>query len=122
MVEPRSQKELSLIWPLFTGARPDFKSVGVVVHLYFMTRMDVIVRTMVAGVLVVMNQHISMIMPMLVLVVMLVAVCVRVLMGMSHVPMTMCVRMAVGVFVGMQMLMFVVALHCELLSFGVGVG
>ena len=86
-----------------------------------MTRMDVIVRTMVAGVLVVMNQGVSMIMPMFVLVVMLVAVCVRVLMGMSHVPMAMFVRMAVGMLVGMQMLMFVVALHCELLSFGVSV-
>jgi hypothetical protein len=73
MVEPRSQEELSLIWRLFTGAIPDFTSVGVIVDLYFMTRMDVIMRTMVADVLVVMNQHVSMIMPMFVLVVMLVA-------------------------------------------------
>jgi hypothetical protein len=43
-------------------------------------------------------------------------------MGMSHVPMAMFVRMAVGMLVGVQMLMFVVALHVELLSFGVGVG
>lgn len=94
---------------------------GVIVDLLFMGLMDVIVKTVVAGVLVVMNQYVSMIMPMFVLVVMLVAVCVRVLMGMSHVPMTMFVSMAVGVFVGMQMLVFVVALHSELLSFGVGV-
>jgi hypothetical protein len=94
---------------------------GVVVHLFFMGLMDVIVRTMVAGVLVVMNHCVSMIMPMFVLVAMLVAVCVRVLMGMSHVPMAMFVRMAVGVVVRVQMLMFVVALHCELLSFGVSV-
>ncbi len=94
---------------------------GVIVDLLFIGLMDVIVRTVVAGVIVVMNQDVSMIMPMFVLVVMLVAVCVRVLMGMSHVPMTMFVSMAVGVFVGMQMLVFVVALHSKLLSFGVGV-
>jgi hypothetical protein len=95
--------------------------VGVVVHLFFMGLMDMIVRAVVAGVLVVMNQCVSMIMPMFVLVVMLVAVCVRVLMGVRHVSMAMFVRMAVGMLVGVQMLMFVVALHCELLSFGVSV-
>jgi hypothetical protein len=95
--------------------------VGVIVDLLFVGLMDVIVGTVVAGVLVVMNQYASMIMPMFVLVVMVVAVGVRVLMGMGHLPMTMFVRMAVGVFVGMQMLVFVVALHVELLSFGVGV-
>jgi len=97
------------------------KSVGVIVDLSFMSRMDVIVRTMVARVIVVMNQDVSMIMPMFVLVVMFVAVCVRVLMGMSHVPVDMFVRMAVGVLVGMQMLVLMVAFHCGLLSFGVGV-
>ncbi len=97
------------------------KSVGVIVDLSFMSRMDVIVRTMVARVIMVMDQDVSMIMPMFVLVVMLVAVCVRVLMGMSHVSVAMFVRMAVGVFVGVQMLVLMVALHCGLLSFGVGV-
>ena|GEM_PF-4447297 len=58
---------------------------GVIVDLIFVGLMDVIVRNVVAGVL----------------------------MDMRHLPMTMFVRMAVGVFV--------VALHVELLSFGVGV-
>jgi hypothetical protein len=94
--------------------------VGVVVDLGLVSGVNVVVRAVVAGVLVVMNQDVSMIMPMFVLVVMLVAMCVRVLMGMGHVPMAMFVRMAVGMLVGVQMLMFVVALHCELLSFAVG--
>jgi hypothetical protein len=95
--------------------------VGVIVDLSFMTRMDVIVRAMVAGVLVVMNRHALMVMPMFVLMTVLMPVGVRVLMGVRHVPMAMFVRMAVGMLVGMQMLVFVVALHCELLLFGVRV-
>ena len=82
--------------------------------------MDVIVSAMVARVIMVMNQYVSMIMPMFVLVVMLMPVCVRVLMGVRHVSVAMFVRMAVGMLVGVQMLVFVVALHCELLSFAVG--
>jgi len=58
---------------------------------------------------------------MFVLVVMLVAMCVQVLMGVRHVSVGVFVRMAVGMLVGVQMLMFVVALHCQLLSFGVRV-
>ena len=96
-------------------------TVGVVMNLRLVSGVNVVVRTMVAGVLVVMNRHALMVMPMFVLVAMLVAVCVRVLMGVRHVPMAMFVRMAVGMLVGVQMLMFVVALHCELLSFGVSV-
>ncbi|MGO9571141.1 MAG: hypothetical protein ACLP5H_26750 [Desulfomonilaceae bacterium] len=94
---------------------------GVIVDLRFVARMDMIVGAVVAGVLVVMDQDVPMIMPMLVLVLMLVAMLMRVLMGMSLVPMSMFVRMAVGMLVGVQMLVFVVALHCELLSFAVGV-
>jgi hypothetical protein len=95
--------------------------VGVIVDLSFMALMDVIVRTVFAGVLVVMNRHALMLMPMFVLVAMLVAMLMRVLMGVHHVSVGVFVRMAVGMLVGMQMLMFVVALHCELLSFGVSV-
>ena len=92
---------------------------AVIVDLLFMGRMDVIVRTMVAGVIVVMDQDIAMVMPMFVLVAMLVAVGVRVFMGVYCVSVTVFVRMAVGVLVRMQMFVFVVALHCELLSFAV---
>ena len=57
-----------------------------------MRRMGVVVRTMIAGVIVVMNRGFSMGMPMFVLVAMLVVMCVAVL-------------------VGVQMLVLVVALH-----------
>jgi hypothetical protein len=50
---------------------------------------------------------------------MLVAVGMRVFMGVGCVSVTVFVRMAVGVLVRMQMFVFVVALHCKLLSFAV---
>jgi hypothetical protein len=89
--------------------------------LRLVSGVNVVVRAMVAGVLVVMNRHALMVMPMFVLVAMLMPVGVRVLMGVRHVSVGVFVRMAVGMLVGVQMLMFVVALHCELLSFGFSV-
>lgn len=101
--------------------RLDGKSVGVIVDLFFVGQMDVIVRAVIARVIVVMNRGVSMIVPMFVLMTMLMPVGVRVLMGVSLVSVFVFVRMAVGVLVCMQMLMLMVALHCELLSFGVSV-
>ena len=92
---------------------------AVIVYLFFMCRMDVIVRSMVARVIVVMDQGVSMVMLMFVLMAMLVPMCVGVLMRVLHVSVKVLVRMVVSVLVGMQMLVLMVALHCELLSFGV---
>ena len=79
--------------------------------------MDVIVRTVVTGVIVVMHRDVSMIVAMFVLVVVLVAVLMRVLMGVCHVPVGVFVGMAVVMVMGVQMLVLVVALHGGLLSF-----
>ncbi len=118
-----SQSSLKIIKrPLgsrFFGMNVRGKSVAVIVDLFFMCRMDVVVRTMIAGVIVVMDQRIAMVMSMFVLVVMLVPVGVRVFMCVSRVAAGVLVSMAVGVLVGMQMFVLMVALHCELLSFGV---
>ena len=65
----------------------------------------------------IMNQTVSMIVPMFVLMTMLMPVYVRVLMGVSHVPVGMFMRMVVTMLVRVQMLMLMIAVHCELLSF-----
>ncbi len=120
-------RHLFVTWPdllvkRIGGHGPPYHQKGflmaVIVDLLFMGRMDMTVWTMVAGVIVVMDQDVAMVMPMLVLVVMLVAVGMRVFMGVGCVSVTVFVRMAVGVLVRMQMFVFVVALHCKLLSFG----
>ena len=92
---------------------------AVIVELFFMCRMDVHVRTMVARVIMIMKRRVPMVMPMFVLVPMLVPMGVRLLVCVRSTSVGMFVRMAVSVLVGMQMLVLVVALHCELLSFGV---
>ena len=119
-MEPTTRKRL------FSGSRflrTGFatKLMSVIVDLFFMSRMGVVVRTMIAGVIVVMNQDIAMVMPMFVLVAMVMPVGVRMFVSVNHVSVCVFVRMAVGVIVGMQMFVFVVALHCELLSLGVAV-
>jgi hypothetical protein len=86
------------------------------VDLFFVGRMDVIVSTMVARVIVVVYPGVSMIVTVLVLVAMLMSVRMLVLMGVSRVSVGVFVRMAVGVPVGMQMFVFVVTLHNELPS------
>jgi hypothetical protein len=86
------------------------------VDLFLVGRMDVIVSTMVARVIVVVYPGVSMIVPVLVLVPMLVSVGMRVLMGVSRVSVGVFVCVAVVVPVGMQMFVFVVTLHNELLS------
>ncbi len=94
------------------------QSVAVIVTLRCMARMGVIVRSMFAGVIVIMDRRIAMLMPMFVLVPMLVAVGVHVFVRVSCVAVRVLVRMAVSVLVRMQMFVFVVALHCRLLSSG----
>lgn len=84
--------------------------------LQFMGRMDVIVWTMFAHVIVVMDQGVAMVVSVLVLVAMLVTVCMGVFVAMSCFSVGVFMGMAVGVLMRMQMLVFVVALHCELLS------
>ena len=91
---------------------------AVIVDLHFMALMDVIVWTMLACVILVMDQGVAMFVSVLVLVTMLVTVGVRVFMSVSYVSVGVLVRMGVGVLVCMQMFVFMVALHCELLLLG----
>ena len=84
---------------------------GVIVDFLFMGRVDMVVRTMVAGVIMVMKQRVSMIVAMFVFVVMLVAMGMNVLVRVFHVSVNVFVSMRVAVLVGVQMLVFVVAVH-----------
>jgi len=96
------------------------RSVAVFMGLRLMGRMHVCVRTMVgSGVVMVMNRGISMVVPMFVLMAMFVAMLMRVLMCVFHFSMPMLMQMCVRMLMGMQMLMFVVSVHCELLLSGI---
>lgn len=84
---------------------------GVIVHLFFMSLMEVKVRAVVTRVLVVMYRGISMIMFMFVFVEMLMGMNVRVLVRMRHVLVGVFVGMCVGMLMGMKVFVLVVAFH-----------
>lgn len=94
---------------------------AVLVGLLLVGWMRVIVCTMIPGVIVVVNQRVSMVVPMFVFVEMLVAVSVGVLVRVFHVAVNVFVSVRVAVIVDVQMLVLVVAVHDWLLSVGVTV-
>lgn len=86
-------------------------SVAVIVDFLSMRRMNMIVGAMFAGVIVVVDQGVLMVVPMLVFMVMLVRVLVRVLVRMRRVFMCVIVFVCVGMVVSVKVLMFVVTVH-----------
>jgi hypothetical protein len=110
------EKRRPLIRPPSAVSGAKFTSVSVIVGLFIMGLMDVVVRAVVAWVIVVMYRGVSMIVSMFVFVAMLVAVGMGVFMGVRHVPVGVLVRMTMGMLVGMEMLVLMVALHNGLLS------
>jgi hypothetical protein len=81
------------------------------VQLLSVSRVDVIVSAVIARVIMVVDSGIFMNMPMFVLMMMFMAVRVQVLMGVSHFPVGMFVRMAMGMLVDVDMFVLVVTLH-----------
>lgn len=85
-----------------------------VVFLFFMGRVHMLMGTMFPGVFVIMHMDIrGMLVGVRMLVDVLMRVGVRVLMGVHHISMLVLMVVIVGVFVGMQVLVFVLAFHGE---------
>ena len=85
---------------------------GMIVFLFFMGRMHMLMRTMFPGVFVIMHMDIpGMFVGVRMFVDVLMCVGVRVLVGVNLIAMLVLMTVLVGVFVGMQVLVFVLAFH-----------
>ena len=83
-----------------------------IVFLFFMSRMHMLMGTMFPGVFVIMHMDVpGMFVGVRMLVDVLMRVDVRVLMRVHRISMPVLMVVLVGVFVGMQMLVFVLAFH-----------
>jgi hypothetical protein len=89
---------------------------NVIVEFPLMFRMDVLVGSVVAGVIMVVYRGISMIVSVFVFVPVLMSVGVLMFVRVLHLSVRMLVSMAVGVVVGVKMFVLVVAVHRQLLS------
>ena len=95
---------------------------SVIVDLFFMSRMHMIVRAVLVPVVVaVVPGFPRVFMAVLMLVTVLVGVGVFMAVGVLGFSVRVFMLMRVNMFVRMQMLVFMVAVHCKLLSFGVDV-
>jgi hypothetical protein len=86
------------------------------VGFFFVAMMNVLVGTVVSGVIMIMDSCVPVIMAVFVFVSMFVFVRMGMLMSVGHAIMRMLVRMTVGMLVGMEMFVFVLTLHGRLLS------
>jgi len=86
----------------------------VIMFLFFMGRVHMLMGTMFTGVLVIMHMGIpGMLVGVRMLMDVLMRVGVRVLMGMHRISVPVLMVVVMGVFVGMQVLVFVLAFHDE---------
>ena len=91
---------------------------SVIVDLFFMSRMHMIVRAVLVPVVVAVVPGFPRV---FMAVLMLVTVLVGMAVGVLGFSVRVFMLMRVNMFVRMQMLVFMVAVHCKLLSFGVDV-